>query len=147
VKNLKVGKKLIFSYAVILLLMIGGIAVGIVNLIHLGTQMETFYDGPYIVKGSANIINSNFEKMQKSVYRAMANADSEIIREANQDVEDAAAAIQEQLPIIKEHFLGDQQIVERLEAALAELAPMRAQVLSLASQNQNTEAAAYYGRK
>lgn len=142
-KNLKVGKKLIFSYAVILLLMIAGIAVGIVNLIHLGTQMETFYDGPYIVKGSANIINSNFEKMQKSVYRAMANADSEIIREANQDVEDAAAAIQEQLPIIKEHFLGDQQIVERLEAALAELAPMRAQVLSLASQNQNTEAAAY----
>ncbi|NSJ52542.1 hypothetical protein G5B36_28260, partial [Enterocloster aldensis] len=34
---------------------------------------DNTYDGPFLVKGSANIINSNFERMQKAVYRTIVN--------------------------------------------------------------------------
>ena len=44
---------------------------------------------------------------------------------------------------MKAHFLGDQQIIDRLDAALAKLAPMREHVLTLASENQKAEAADY----
>lgn len=142
-KNLKIGKKLIISYTVILMLLIVGTIVSITNLMSFGSQIETFYNGPFTVNGSANIINSNFEAMQKAVFRSMSNTDEAISNAAVADAKKAASAIQEQLPIVKEHFLGDQQIITRLEASLTKLAPMREEVLSLASQNKNTEAAAY----
>ncbi len=81
--------------------------------------------------------------MQKSVYRSISNTDSEIVKEAITDARNCAAIIQEELPVVKAHFLGDQQIIDRLDAALAKLAPMREHVLTLASENQKAEAADY----
>lgn len=142
-KNLKISKKLIISYAVILLFLITGMAVSIVNLVDFSKQLEIFYDGPFLVKGSANKINSNFERMQKAVYRSIANEDEAIISEAIENAKESAKIIQEQLPIVQEHFLGDKQIITRLEEQLTKLAPMRQQVLELAAQNKKREAAAY----
>lgn len=142
-KDLKVSKKLTISYAIILTLLIMSCVVSIVDFIRLGEQIETFYDGPFAVNGSASVINSNFERMQKSVYRSISNTDSEIVKEAITDARNCAAIIQEELPVVKAHFLGDQQIIVRLDAALAKLAPMREHVLTLASENQKAEAADY----
>lgn len=118
-KDLKVSKKLTISYAIILTLLIMSCVVSIVDFIRLGGQIETFYDGPFTVNDSASVINSNFERMQKSVYRSISNTDSEIVKEAITDARNCAAIIQEELPVVKAHFLGDQQIIDRLDAALA----------------------------
>lgn len=142
-KDLKVSKKLMISYAIILTLLIMSCVVSIVDFIRLGGQIETFHDGPFTVNDSASVINSNFERMQKSVYRSISNTDSEIVKEAITDARNSAAIIQEQLPVVKAHFMGDQQIIDRLDAALAKLAPMREHVLTLASENQKAEAADY----
>lgn len=142
-KNLKIGKKLTISYALVLFLLIAGTIVSVVNLMSFGTQIETFYNGPFTVQGSANTINTNFENMQKAVYRAISNMDDGITNDAINDAKEAASIIQTQLPIVSEHFLGDPQIISRLQAALTKLAPMREEVLRLASENKNTEAAAY----
>lgn len=142
-KDLKVSKKLTISYGIILTLLIMSCVVSIVDFIRLGGQIETFYDGPFTVNDSASVINSNFERMQKSVYRSISNTDSEIVKEAITDARNCAAIIQEELPVVKAHFLGDQQIIDRLDAALAKLAPMREHVLTLASENQKAEAADY----
>ena len=142
-KDLKVSKKLTISYAIILTLLIMSCVVSIVDFIRLGGQIETFYDGPFTVNDSASVINSNFERMQKSVYRSISNTDSEIVKEAITDARNCAAIIQEELPVVKAHFLGDQQIIDRLDAALAKLAPMREHVLTLASEDKKAEAAEY----
>ncbi|PXX48528.1 methyl-accepting chemotaxis protein [Hungatella effluvii] len=142
-KDLKVSKKLTISYAIILTLLIMSCVVSIVDFIRLGGQIETFYDGPFTVNDSASVINSNFERMQKSVYRSISNTDSEIVKEAITDARNSAATIQEQLPVVKAHYMGDQQIIDRLDAALAKLAPMREHVLTLALENQKAEAADY----
>lgn len=142
-KNLKVSKKLIISYVVVLALLISGTAVSIFNLVRIGNQIETFYNGPYIVKGSCDTMDSAFEQMQKSVYRAISNTNMTITNEAMSDAKNASVIIQTNMPIVKENFLGDKSLVEQLEAALAELAPMREHVLDLAAQNKNEEAAAY----
>ena len=142
-RDLKVSKKLTISYTIILTLLIMSCVVSIVDFIRLGGQIETFYDGPFTVNDSASVINSNFERMQKSVYRSISNTDSEIVKEAIIDARNSAAIIQEQLPVVKTHFMGDQQIIDRLDAALAKLAPMREHVLTLASEDKKAEAAEY----
>ena len=142
-RDLKVSKKLTISYTIILTLLIMSCVVSIVDFIRLGGQIETFYDGPFTVNDSASVINSNFERMQKSVYRSISNTDSEIVKEAITDARNSAAIIQEQFPVVKTHFMGDQQIIDRLDAALAKLAPMREHVLTLASEDKKAEAAEY----
>ena len=142
-RDLKVSKKLTISYTIILTLLIMSCVVSIVDFIRLGGQIETFYDGPFTVNDSASVINSNFERMQKSVYRSISNTDSEIVKEAITDARNSAAIIQEQLPVVKTHFMGDQQIIDRLDAALAKLAPMREHVLTLASEDKKAESAEY----
>ena len=142
-RDVKVSKKLTISYTIILTLLIMSCVVSIVDFIRLGGQIETFYDGPFTVNDSASVINSNFERMQKSVYRSISNTDSEIVKEAITDARNCAAIIQEQLPVVKTHFMGDQQIIDRLDAALAKLAPMREHVLTLASEDKKAEAAEY----
>ena len=142
-RDLKVSKKLTISYTIILTLLIMSCVVSIVDFIRLGGQIETFYDGPFTVNDSASVINSTFERMQKSVYRSISNTDSEIVKEAITDARNSAAIIQEQLPVVKTHFMGDQQIIDRLDAALAKLAPMREHVLTLASEDKKAEAAEY----
>lgn len=146
-KNLKLSRKLFISYALILAMLILGCIVSVVDLMVLGEQTETFYDGPFTVNESANVINTNFERMQKAVYRSISNSDPEIVNDAIANAKNAALIIQEQLPIIREHFMGDQQIIERLEAALTKLAPMRETVLQLSGENRNAEAADYMEKK
>ena len=142
-KTLSIGRKLLVSYSVILALMCIGFGVGIVNLVNLNSKMKVFYEGPFVVNESANIINSNFERMQKATYRTIVNTDEDIIKEAKANALDSAATIQDELPVVKKHFLGDQQIIDNLEDCLARLTPMREHVLSLASENKNEEAADY----
>ena len=142
-KKLKVSKKLIISYAFVLILLVVIIAVSIGNLISIRARVEAFYNGPFKVLNAANTVNSSFEAMQKSVFRAISNTNPVIAEQALEDSKVYAGKIQEQIPIIQKDFLGDQAIVERLRAALDELAPQREHVLELALQNQKEEAAAY----
>lgn len=143
IKNMKISQKLILSYAIVLIMLVLSILVSIVNLVRIGNQVETFYNGPFMASAAANSVNTNFELMQKAVYRAISNSSQVITDEAINDAQLAAQEIQTQMPIIKEHFLGDVSIVENLQAKLTELAPMREAVLEMAKNNQNAEAAQY----
>ena len=142
-KRFTIGRKLFVSFATILMLMIIGFCISIISLVNLNSKIKAFYDGPFIVNESANKIHSNFERMQKATYRAIVNTDEEIIGEATANAFDSASIIRDELPIVKQHFLGESQIVVRLEDCLARLAPMREHVLSLAKENKNEEAAAF----
>lgn len=142
-RNLKISKKLILSYAVILMLLIISMTMSVFDLKNIGVKVETFYNGPFTVKGAASTLNMNFESMQKSVFRSIATLDQEVVNESINNAGTAAANVQKQFAVIKEKFPGDPAIVERLEAALTELAPHREHVLELARQNKNEEAAGY----
>lgn len=142
-KNMKIGKRLQLSYAVVLVLLVMGIAVSIANLVNIGGKIQQFYEHPFQVSASANIMNERFEGMQKAVFRAISTEDEQITAEAIQDAKDAAVLVQENLAVVEELFLGDKQIVETIKTKLAELQPMRETVLEMAAQQRNEEAAAY----
>lgn len=142
-KNLRIGKKLLISYAVILLLFITGMTISIVYLFHFSSQIETFNDTAFTVKGSSDIMNANFEAMQKNVFRSISTDNPAITQESIENVRSINTELKKQLAIIETTFTGDQEIIVRLKNAFDELSPMREHVLELAAQNKNSEAAAY----
>lgn len=134
---------MIISYAVVLTLLIASTVVGIVNFVKIGSQVTSFYNGPYVVKDSANLISSSFEELQKFVYRAISNSDLQITNESIENAKKANTDIQDYMTVVKKNYLGDMSNVERLEAALTDLNSMREQVLNMAAENKNSDAAAY----
>lgn len=142
-KNMTISKRLMISYTVILILLVGSILLSIFSLITIGQQIKEFYEHPFEVSASANIINARFEQMQKSVFRAMSTEDEIITQEAITNAKNASTIIQENLDIIQKLYLGDQQDIDNLKNKLEELEPMRSEVIRLVSENANEEAAAY----
>lgn len=141
--NMKISRRLMISYVVVLAFLVLGIIVSVSNLVSIGNQIETFYEHPFTVSAAANTINASFEEMQKAVFRAISTEDESITADAIQDARNCASVIEENLPTVKELFLGDQATVNSLQQALTTLAPMREEVLNLATRNENREAAAY----
>lgn len=141
--DMKINKRLMLSYLVVLSMLVVGIIVSISNLVSIGGKIEKFYEHPFKVSAAANTINASFEGMQKAVFRALSTEDQAITAEAIQDAKNAATIIQENMSTVSDLFLGDHVIVDSLQASLTKLAPMREEVLNMASQNHNKEAAAY----
>lgn len=142
-RNMKIGKRLMVSYAVAMVLLLVCIVTSVINLVSIGQQITEFYEHPFQVSASANIINAKFEEMQKSVFRAISTEDADITSEAIADAKASGNMVQENMAIVKELYLGDLQDINALETKLSELAPMREHVLDLATQNKNVEAAEY----
>lgn len=142
-KNFKVGKKLAISYIIIMMLLILGSVVSVGNIIRVGERMEVFYDGPFTVRGSVSSIRANFESMQKSIYRAIAYDDRDIMETSISAVSEAQENIADEMLIIKEHFIGDKQLVKTLEEHLETVYPIDAEVLDMAVQFKNQEALKY----
>lgn len=142
-KNMKIGKRLMTSYMVILILLVSSILLSTFSLVSIGKQIKEFYEHPFRVSASANIINARFEQMQKSVFRAISTEDDIITQESVANALNDAVIIQENLDIIRELYLGDKKDVDNLKGKLDELEPMRKEVIALVSENINKEAAAY----
>lgn len=141
--NIKIGKRLMLSYGVILVLLVAGIVFSIVNLISIGNEIQQFYEHPFKVSASANTINASFEEMQKSVFRALSTTDNTITNSSISNAQAAAEIIQENVSIIEELYLGDIQDINDLKEHLQNLAPMREKVLEYAKENDNIIAAEY----
>lgn len=131
------------SYAVVLVLLVVGIIVSISNLVSIGNQLTQFYEHPFQVSNSANIVNERFEGMQKSVFRAISTKDEAITKEAIEEAKNAAEIVSENMAIIEKLYIGNPEDVTKLKDQLEVLAPLREEVINLASANKNQEAAAY----
>lgn len=142
-KNLKVQKKLLFSFGLIIVFMIIMVAVAMVNLQSIKAEVTTYYEHPYKVQASANVLKAAMIDMQKSVFRIIANEDEQKMQQCAQDITAATQTISEQLPIIKDLFLGDKALVEKLQTDIAAISTHREKVVELALNNDNREAVQY----
>lgn len=142
-KNMKIRNRLMLSYIVVLALLVVSVVVSVVSLFQIGDQITSFYEHPFQVSASANTVNAKFEEMQKSVFRALSTEDAAITEESINEAGACATVIQENLEVINALYLGNHQEVLNLQTKLEALAPMRQEVLALAAENANVEAAAY----
>lgn len=142
-RNLKVGKKLIISYVVIMVLFIIGSTASILNFNSVGEKVEVFYESPFTVRGAANSASISIEAMQKLLYHAIITEDLAAVQRSIEQIEVERDNIAEQFPILTERFLGNDQWVDNLKLYYAELIPMNDRLLELAKQNLLREAFQY----
>lgn len=140
-KNLKVRKKLLLSFAIVLILFLFSTIAGLVSLNNVRTELKTYCEHPFPVVKAGNTAATNIESLQKNIFRAISSNDIATTKAALEEMDQNYITITEQLTIIEDLFLGDKELVAKTYSCLQDLTAQREQVLRLIDDGRPNEAA------
>lgn len=139
ISNLKVKGKLSFLFMTMLVLLGVTSVVSLTGFVMIQLDVSSFYDEDYQSRIDANQMLRAFERTQKYTYIGILENDQKQIEEYVDLAKEAAALLQENLAKLKLIYQGDVDL-KKLEDKLAEIAPVRTQVLELTVAQRNDEA-------
>lgn len=146
-QNIRIGKRLISSFAVILLLIIAYTAFIVMQLRNLEQQIDFLYKHPfktiYTIDAIANSMlrfNYNAEKMMKS-------ADQQTLFKSEGKIEDRIKETYQYLDVLRESYLGDPKPIDELQKILEEWQGTREKFVSMHLAGQKDEANAFLQAK
>lgn len=143
-KNLKIGKKLLVTFSAIVALLIALVILSVLCLTSNGNRFENFYDNGFQVTNEVMEVRIAIEASAKNIGYAMMTEDTQGTADYIQQAKNQTTIMEEGLAFMREHFTGDQSLVENFYAAMAKAIEPRAQVYELALVNKNSEASQIY---
>lgn len=143
-KNMKIGQKLLSTFAIIIALLLLIVGISVLSLNKTFSNFQQFYEEGFPVAQKAADMRATIQSMAKYIgYSAMTNdieKTSNFIASSKKDL----ATLQEGVAYMKENFMGDQTLVTNFEKEIANFQVPLEQVLSLANGGKNTAAAELY---
>lgn len=140
-KNLKIGKKLVITFGIIIILFLISLIISIVSLNNSGKNFRDFYTVGYPVSNKTMDMRRATQNGLKCIALSMLTDDvtetQSYVTEANKQLD----SLQEGFEFLQANYRGDASILAKASQALNEAKPYRSQVLELAAQNKNAEAA------
>ena len=139
-KNLKIGKKLIVTFAIILAMFLVTIVVSIFGLNFGGSQFKDFYEYSYPLSVKTTDIRRGIQTSVKALGLSMLTEDPQKAQSYIDEVNTQMAGVQENLNYLKENYRGDTSRIEAALQTLTEAKQYRQQIQELSGANKNSEA-------
>ena len=139
-KNLKVGKKLIVVFGILLLcFLISGIT-GLYSVMHVDDNLTQFYDKSYQLVNAELNTRMALQSEAKNLLWAAQLADEQTA----QQYLDAAAGdwttIENNFPILENKYLGDQNTIRQIESLIQQAKPYQEKIISLIKNHDSVTA-------
>lgn len=139
-KDLKIGKKLFVTFAIILAVFLAAVVVSIFGLSYGGSQFTDFYSYSYPLSNKTVDIRRGIQTSIKALGLSMLTDDvqetNSFIEKANTQMEEAG----ENLNYMLENFRGDKSKIQKALDTLTKADEYRMQIQELAASNRNEEA-------
>lgn len=139
-ENLKIGKKLLLIFSIILGMFLITILVFIFGMQYSGNQFEDFYTYSYPMSSQTLDTRRAIQASMKALSITMLSDDEEAVQYYIKEAETEGTNVQENLNYLKENFRGDTARIDEALTMLTEARTLRLQVQELAAANKNTEA-------
>lgn len=143
-KNLKIGKKLLVTFGVIIILFCVTVVVSILSLNQTGENFKTFYDSPFQVSNKASDMRTSIQATGKYIGYAMMVDDPVKTAEYVKGAQDELQSLTDDITFMKKNFQGEEALLTKYDSVMAGLAADQEKVLSLALNNENAEATSLY---
>lgn len=140
-KNLKISKKLLVTFGILLVMFFVTVVLSILSLNNTSNNFTTFYDTSYKTSNMASDMRTAIQSSIKNLGYSMMISDKAKTDEYIQASKDEMKKLEEDVAFMKEHFTGDMSLIEGYQKAISSVADARERVLQLAANNQNDEAA------
>lgn len=143
-KNLKIGKKLLITFGVIVVLYCGVVVLSISSLLQTGGKFDDFYADGYKITNEVMEVRRAIQSSAKYIGYSMMTEDNAKSEEYIQGAKNESAVMVTGLEYMRKNFKGDSALVEGFGSAMTGIQSARDQMYQLALDNKNTEAAALY---
>lgn len=110
-KNLKVGKKLLVSFGVILALFVISIVVAIIGIYQNAKALDDFYEQPFNIVDITWEMREGTSVIMEDIFRIISTNDQAIVNECKADIEAKIEVIDSGIAVLKERFQGDPQLL------------------------------------
>lgn len=143
-KNMKIGKRLMLSFSLIIVVFIISSAVSAFSVYSVSKSLSKFYNGPFQVVKTSFDMRRAIQSAERSILWSCTTEDSSAT-----DVRlDQAAAdleiVKDGITLLENKFLGDMSLVTKFEATMEESKIIKEQVISLSRENQVDASIALY---
>lgn len=139
-KNLKIGKKLVMTFGIIIAIFLITVVMAILSLNSTAGSFEDFYTNGYPVSNRTTEMRRAIQSSIKNIGMSMLEEDLQKTEEYISLADQEMASLTSDFTFMKENFRGDQSIIDEAQELLEESEVYRSQVTDLAAQNKNDEA-------
>lgn len=143
-KNLKIAKKLLLTFGIIIGLVAILIAVSLSSLVSTGNNLESFYNDAYQINTAALEMNTAIQAMAKYIGYATMSPSKEDTEKYVNAAEAETQVMREGYAYLEKNYTGDPAILKEFNDSMETVTDARQQVFDLALENKNTEAADIY---
>lgn len=139
-KNLKIRKKLITTFGIIIVMVLIMAAASVISLVTVRQKYISFYEGSFQITNYAMDMRRNIQSYAKYIGYAMMVEDADKTQSFLDSATANMEALQEDYNFMHINFNGDKSLVEKINKILEEIEDERQEVGRLAAANNNAEA-------
>ncbi|MCG8483278.1 MAG: methyl-accepting chemotaxis protein [Clostridia bacterium] len=140
-KNIKIGTRLFIGFLTILIFMAAVGIIGIDQMKNLTERITKFYNHPFTVSTSVREVNTQVVAIHRAMKDVALSKNDEQIDLAIKDVSERENVVYNNFEIIRERYLGDQQMVENAYNAFKDWKAIRDEVIQLMKDDERDKAA------
>ena len=139
-KNLKIGKKLFFTFGIIIVLFLVTTFMSFFSLTSTADSFTDFYTNGYPVSNKTTEMRRAIQSAIKNISYSMLETDVAKTNEYIAAADDDMKTLAEGFAFMEQNYRGDMSIISKAKALLDESKQYRTQVTELSAQNRNEEA-------
>lgn len=143
-KNLKIGKKLMLIFSIILGLFLVTVVIFIVGLQYSGNQFEDFYTYSYPMSNTTLEVRRSLQAATKALGVTMLSEDETVTQTYIAEAETEMENVRTNLNYLEENYKGEKTNIENAIKMLDNAKVYRLKIQELAAANKNSEAAEIY---
>lgn len=146
-KNLKIGRKFLVTFGIIITLSIITVIVSIFGLSRTGSNFDSFYSNGFQITNKGMDMRRNIQSGAKYIGYTSMEMDAAKTQQYVEAAEADFASLREGIQFMRNNFRGEQSLVDECEKLLDQGKPYREEIFRLAKENHNEEAAEIFFNK
>lgn len=135
------------AFGAILVCFIASSVWGIVSLLHVDNNMDVFYNKSYQLVTAQLNARMHLQSLAKNMLRAATSTNSGDAKTFLDASDSDWQALQKEIPVLKDKYLGDASKIEKISAQIQAASPYRDQFTALVKQNKSGEALTLFNEK
>jgi len=143
-KNLKIGKKLLITFGIIIILLLVTIIMSILGFVSISNSYTNFYNKPYTITNKTMDMRRTIQSAAKNISYTMMTTDKEKKLEFSEQAKNELESLEEDIKFLRENYTGNVELINSFEKTMIDTREVRNEIIDLARNNKKDEAVNLY---
>lgn len=146
-KNLKIGKKLLITFGIIIILLLVTIIISILGFVSISKSYTNFYNKPYTITNKTMDMRRTIQSAAKNIGYTIMTTDKEKKLEFSEQAKNELDSLEEDIKFLRENYTGNVELINSFEKIMIDTRDVRDEIIDLANNNKDDEAISLYFRE